>query len=470
MSECKRKYTEKPLPCDREDYAQAVLSLIAGKGYKCYVQTFGCQQNEADSERIAGMAAEMGYALTNDPNEADLIVVNTCAVREHAEKKALSLIGQYKHCKTKNNDLVIAVCGCMPSQEHRADEIKHKYPYVDFTFGTSDLFMFPELLYRRLKGGKRTFIIPEPTPPVVEDIPVVRENSYRAWVSIMYGCNNFCSYCIVPYVRGRERSRHPDAIVAEVRELVEAGYKDITLLGQNVNSYGRGCDFNCDFADLLERLCAIEGDYKLHFMTSHPKDATKKLVDVMARNSHVARQFHLPLQSGSSEILRAMNRGYTAEKYLETVEYIKEKLPDAVLSTDIIVAFPGETEEDFQKTLDILSRVKYDMVFSFIYSPRNGTPAAKMENTIPEDVKTERMRRLLDLQTEIADKLNAECLGKTYRVICQGNSKNNPDMFEGRTEGNKILLFASETAREGDYVNVKVTETHAYALYGEEVK
>lgn len=470
MSECKKKTMEIPSPLDRTKYAEAVKSVVDGRMYKCFVQTFGCQQNEADSERIAGMAVEMGYSLINDPNDADLIVVNTCAIREHAEKKALSLIGQYKHCKVKNPELVIAVCGCMPSQEHRADDIKHKYPYVDFTFGTSDIYMFPELLYRRLKGGKRMFIIPDATPPVVEDIPVVRENDYRAWVSIMYGCNNFCSYCIVPYVRGRERSRHPDAIEAEVRELVEAGYKDITLLGQNVNSYGRGCDFNCDFADLLERLCTIEGDYKLHFMTSHPKDATKKLIDVMARNPHVARQFHLPLQSGSSEILRKMNRGYTAEKYLETVDYIKEKLPDATLSTDIIVAFPGETEEDFTKTLDILSRVKYDMVFSFIYSPRKGTPAAKMENVIPDDVKSDRMRRLLDLQTEIADELNAKCFGKTYRVICQGKSKNNEGMLEGRTEGNKILLFASETAREGDYINVKVTETHAYALYGEEVK
>ena len=469
MNKCIRIPKEKPAPEDRKSYADDVLSLIGGKGYRCFVQTFGCQQNEADSERIAGMAVEMGYTLTKDHNEADLIVVNTCAVREHAEKKALSLIGQYKHCKTKNNDLIIAVCGCMPSQEHRANDIKHKYPYVDFTFGTSDIYMFPELLYRRLNGGKRSFIIPEPTPPVVEDIPVVRESNYRAWVSIMYGCNNFCSYCIVPYVRGRERSRRPEAIEAEVRELVEAGYKDITLLGQNVNSYGRGCDFGCDFADLLERLASIEGDYKIHFMTSHPKDATKKLVDVMARNPRIARQFHLPLQSGSNRILKDMNRGYTAEKYLEIMNYIKEKLPDVALSTDIIVAFPGETEEDFLETLDILAEVRYDMVFSFIYSPRNGTPASKMENVIPDEIKTNRMRRLLDLQTEIASELNAECIGKTYRVICQGKSKNNDGMLEGRTEGNKILLFASEFAKEGDYVNVKVTKAHAYALYGEEV-
>ncbi len=470
MANCNRKIEYKPLPDNRKRYAEAVRELLDGQALKCYVQTFGCQQNEADSERLAGMAVEMGYTLTADPNDADLIVVNTCAVREHAEKKALSLIGQYKHCKEKKSSLVIAVCGCMPSQEHRADDIKHKYPYVDFTFGTSDLYMFPELLYRRLKGAKRTFIIPEPTPPVVEDIPVVRESNYRAWVSIMYGCNNFCSYCIVPYVRGRERSRRPEEIEREVRELIKSGYKDITLLGQNVNSYGRGCDFNCDFADLLERLASIEGDYKLHFMTSHPKDATKKLVDVMASNPHIARQFHLPLQSGSSAVLKAMNRGYTADKYLETVEYIKEKMPDATLSTDIIVAFPGETDEDFEKTLEVLSKVRYDMVYSFIYSPRNGTPAAKMTNVVPEDVKAERMRRLLDLQTNIADELNSAALGREFRVVCQGASKNNPKMLEGRTEGNKIILFASETAREGDYVNVKVTETHAFALYGEEVK
>ena len=470
MSECIKRPSSLPFPECREAYTNKVLAVVSGSDLKCFVQTFGCQQNEADSERIAGMAVAMGYTITADPNEADLIVVNTCAVREHAEKKALSLIGQYKHCKNNNKELVIAVCGCMPSQQHRADEIKHKYPYVDFTFGTSDLYMLPELLYRRLSGAKRTFIIPEDKPPVVEDIPVVRESNYRAWVSIMYGCNNFCSYCIVPYVRGRERSRHPDAIEAEVRQLISEGYKDITLLGQNVNSYGRGCDFGCDFADLLARLASIEGDYKLHFMTSHPKDATKKLIDVMAQNEHIARQFHLPLQSGSSEILRKMNRGYTAEKYIEILDYIKEKLPDATLSTDIIVAFPGEAEEDFEKTLELLEYVKYDMVFSFIYSPRNGTPAAKMEDVVPDDVKADRMRRLLDLQTEIADSLNAKCLGKTYRVICQGQSKNNAGMLEGRTEGNKILLFASETAREGDYVNVKVTKTHAYALYGEEVK
>lgn len=470
MSECIKRQASLPLPEGREVYTNKVLAVVGELGLKCFVQTFGCQQNEADSERIAGMAVAMGYTLTAEPNEADLIVVNTCAVREHAEKKALSLIGQYKHCKTNKKELVIAVCGCMPSQQHRADEIKHKYPYVDFTFGTSDLYMFPELLYRRLSGAKRTFVIPEDKPPVVEDIPVVRESNYRAWVSIMYGCNNFCSYCIVPYVRGRERSRHPDAIEAEVRELIASGYKDITLLGQNVNSYGRGCDFDCDFADLLERLASIEGDYKLHFMTSHPKDATKKLVDVMARNDRIARQFHLPLQSGSNEVLDVMNRRYTAEKYLEILDYIKEKLPDVTLSTDIIVGFPGETEEDFQKTLDILSYVKYDMVFSFIYSPRSGTPAAKMENSITDEIKSDRMRRLLDLQTEIASELNAKCIDKTYRVICQGKSKNNEGMLEGRTEGNKIVLFASDTAREGDYVKVKVTKTQPYALFGEVVK
>ena len=470
MNKCKKRDAFLPTPEGRETYTSRVAALSEGRGLKYFVQTFGCQQNEADSERIAGMAEAMGYAATIDPSEADLIVVNTCAVREHAEKKALSFIGQYKHCKANKKELVIAVCGCMPSQPGRADEIKHKYPYVDFTFGTSDLYMFPELLYRRLSGAKRTFVIPEDVPPVVEDIPVVRESSYRAWVSIMYGCNNFCSYCIVPYVRGRERSRHPDAIEAEVRELIESGYKDITLLGQNVNSYGRGCDFECDFADLLERLASIEGDYKLHFMTSHPKDATKKLVDVMARNERIARQFHLPLQSGSDTVLEVMNRKYTSGKYLEILDYIKEKLPDVTLSTDIIVGFPGETEEDFKKTLDVLSYVKYDMVFSFIYSPRGGTPAAKMENAIPDEVKTERMRRLLELQTEIASGLNAECMGKTYRVICQGTSKNNEGMLEGRTEGNKILLFASDCVREGEYVNVKVTRTQPYALFGEVVK
>ncbi|MCQ2353846.1 MAG: tRNA (N6-isopentenyl adenosine(37)-C2)-methylthiotransferase MiaB [Clostridia bacterium] len=458
------------LSAERSKYVSLVKERISGTGVLAFIQTFGCQQNEADGERVAGMAVEMGYGLTSDPAAASLIVVNTCAVREHAEKKALSSVGQYKHCKKQNPDLIIAVCGCMASQEHRADELKTKYPYVDFTFGTSDLYMLPELLWKRLCGGKRMFLIPQDEPPVAEGIPVVRASTYRAWVSIMYGCNNFCSYCIVPYTRGRERSRCPDEVEKEVRGLIADGYRDITLLGQNVNSYGRDCSFDCNFAQLLARLSSIEGDYKLHFMTSHPKDATRELIDVMASSEHIARQFHLPAQSGSDRILKAMNRHYDLEKYLGIVDYIREKLPDAVLTSDIIVGFPGETEEDFEATLDMLRRVRYDMVYSFIYSPRKGTPAGRMDGQIPEEIKGERLRRLLDVQTEISNEANHRYAGRNIRVLCCGRSTNDPNMLEGRTEGNKIVLFEGPPELEGSFVNVEVTDTRPFALYGKKLK
>jgi tRNA-2-methylthio-N6-dimethylallyladenosine synthase len=453
----------------RDDSILAVAKMNSGKSLKIYINTFGCQQNEADSENVAGMSVRMGYSLTDAPESADLIVVNTCAVREHAEKKALSVIGQYKHCKKLKPSLVIAVCGCMVSQSHRADEIKMKYPYVDFTFGTSELYKFPELLKKRLKGGKREFLLPTDEPPIAEGVSAERTSDYRAWVSIMYGCNNFCSYCIVPYVRGRERSRDPEEIKTEVSELVKRGYRDITLLGQNVNSYGQKCSFECDFAKLLNDLSDIPGDYKLRFMTSHPKDATHKLVDVMAASDHIAKQFHLPAQSGSNAILKAMNRGYTIEKYLDTVDYIREKMPNVTLTSDIIVGFPGETEEDFDATLAMLKRVRFDMVYSFIYSPRKGTPAADMAGQIPENIKGERLRMLIDVQTQIAEEKNAELLGRTLRVLCFGKSKNNEDMLEGRTDGNKIVLFPGSESLEGDYVYVKITETHPFVMYVEKI-
>ena len=434
-----------------------------------FVMTFGCQQNEADSEKIAGMAESMGYEIVSSPENAYLIVVNTCAIREHAELKALSTIGQYKHIKQKNPELVIAVCGCMVTQEHRVNDIKFKYPYVDFVFSTSAIHRLPELLSTKIVRGKRLYCTDEDYS-VAEGLPIRRESYYRAWVSIMYGCNNFCTYCIVPYVRGRERSRRKEDIIAEVRQLVAEGYKDITLLGQNVNSYGKDMGFDYDFADLLDELAKIEGDYVLHFMTSHPKDATKKLVDVIANNERIAKQFHLPLQSGSNRILKAMNRHYQMDRYLDIVDYMKEKIPDIVITTDIIVGFPGETEEDFEGTLNALNRVRYDMIYSFIYSPRKGTPAAEMPDQVPQDVQSERFRRLLDLQNEIAYEINQKYLGKTIRVLCDGRSKNNPDVLCGRTEGNKIVLFDGTAANEGKYLNIKITKCETFALIGEIVQ
>ena len=441
-------------------------SLQLGGKPKAYVLTFGCQQNEADSEKLAGMSRAMGYDIICVADDADLILVNTCAVREHAEQKALSSIGQFKHLKAKNPDLMIGVCGCMVTQGHRCEEIKRSYPYVDFIFGTSGLHRLPELLYEKTVKGKRIFCPEEEEYLVAEGLSIERESKYRAWVSIMYGCNNFCSYCIVPYVRGRERSRRMEDIVSEVETLAKEGYKDITLLGQNVNSYARGEEY--DFADLMARLSHIEGDFKLRFMTSHPKDASKKLIDVMAENEKIARHFHLPLQSGSDAMLKAMNRHYNKAQYLETVRYIREKMPDIAITTDIIVGFPGESEEDFEQTLDMLRTVQYDMIFSFIYSPRKGTPAAEMEQ-VDEKIKSERFARLLKVQNEISLSKNQPFVGKKVRVLCDGESKNNPELLSGRTEGNKIVFFKGENSDEGKYLNIKIDRAEAFALYGEKI-
>lgn len=443
---------------------------IHGVRPRAFVMTFGCQQNEADSEKISGMAEAMGYDITKTAAEASLIVVNTCAIREHAEQKALSVIGQYKHLKNKNPELLIAVCGCMVTQEHRVNEIKFSYPYVDFVFGTSSIHRLPQLIIEKRESGRRIYCPEESEYLVAEGIPIYRENGVRAWVSVMYGCNNFCSYCIVPYVRGRERSRTKEAIYKEVSELVAEGYKDITLLGQNVNSYGKDSGYDYDFADLLALLDTIEGDYMLHFMTSHPKDATHKLIDVMAEGKHMAKHFHLPMQAGSDKVLKVMNRRYTFEKYISIVDYIREKMPDAVITSDIMVGFPGESEEDFEDTLKALQRARFDMIYSFIYSPRKGTPAAEMEEQIPDKVKSERFDRLLACQNAISLEQNKPLEGKMLRVLCDGRSKNNSDVFSGRNEGNKIVFFDGEDSDTGKFLNVHIERADTFALYGKIVK
>ena len=440
-----------------------------GRVKKAYMLTFGCQQNEADSEKLAGMAKAMGYEIVSSPEDADLIAVNTCAIREHAEKKALSIVGQFKHLKAKRPDMMIAVCGCMVTQEHRREEIKRRYPYVDFVFGTSSIHRFPQLLCQKQERGKRLFPGEETQYLVAEGLPIHRENKYRAWVSVMYGCNNFCSYCIVPYVRGRERSREMSAVVAEVKGLVAEGYRDITLLGQNVNSYGKDAGYDYDFADLLEELDRIEGDYVLRFMTSHPKDAGKKLIDVMAASKHVARQFHLPMQSGSDDVLRRMNRRYDRKQYLETVAYMREKMPDITITSDIIVGFPGETEEDFEGTLEMLRQVRFDMLYSFIYSPRKGTPAAEMEDQIPPEVQHARFDRLLALQKEIGAEKNRELVGKPLRVLCDGVSQGNPSLYSGRTDGNKIAFFEGTPEDTGAFVTFCADRADAFSLYGKKI-
>lgn len=427
------------------------------------VVTFGCQQNEADSEKLRGMANAMGYDIVSDVKDADLIVVNTCAVREHAELKALSTIGQYKHLKAKNPNLLIGVCGCMVAQKHRVDELKNSYPYVDFSFEPSSLDRFPEILFSVLGKKGRLFSFGENAREIGEKIPVLRESESKAWVSIMYGCNNFCSYCIVPYVRDRERSRDYHYVVDEVRELVESGAKEITLLGQNVNSYKGGCTF----AELIEKLSAIDGDFLIRFMTSHPKDVSDALIAAMAKSSLVAKHFHLPLQSGSDRILKIMNRHYDRAHYLDNVRKMREAMPEIALTTDIIVGFPGETEEDFEATLDILREVRYDMIYSFIYSPRKGTPAAEMEDQVSAEVKSARMQKLLELQNQISLEKNEEMVGKTVKVLADGPSKNDISTFTGRTESNKLVHFAADESVIGKFVNIKITRAEPFNLRGE---
>ncbi len=468
-----------PLPPDDLSQRLAFMSLVrdwntqnppaekAARGV--YVLTFGCQQNEADSEKLLGMALDMGYVKVAVPEDADLILVNTCAIREHAEKKALSTIGQFKHLKAKNKDLIIGVCGCMPSQDHRRQELKMKYPYVTFTLGTSTLHHLPRVLWEAIEKGKRLMTAEheiDMTKTVAEGMSVVRASTYRAWVSVMYGCNNFCSYCIVPYVRGRERSRKKEDIVREVTELVAAGYKDITLLGQNVNSYGKGTD--CDFADLLAELDKIPGDYWLRFMTSHPKDAGRKLIDVMAKGTHIAHQFHLPMQSGSDPILKAMNRHYDMARYHDIVTYMREKMPDVTITSDIIVGFPGETEENFADTIKALEHIRFDMLYSFIYSPRKGTPAAELVQ-LEDSVKGERMNTLLATQNIIAQELNHPLIDRVVRVLCDGVSKNDDTKYSGRTEGNKIVFFDGTPDMVGQFINVHIQRAEAFALWGEVV-
>ena len=451
---------------DMTPYIAAVRAHVAAmaKTPACYVLTFGCQQNVADGEKLAGMAESLGYRIVASAEEADLILVNTCAIREHAEKRALSIVGQYKHLKEKNPALIIGICGCMVAQEHRREEIKKSYPYVSFVLCTSVLYRLPQYLAEILGGGKRIFR-GEEEHTVAEGLPIRRESDYRAYVSVMYGCNNFCSYCIVPYVRGRERSREPQEIIKEVGALVAEGYRDITLLGQNVNSYGKDRADGYRFPQLLADLDRIEGDYLLHFMTSHPKDATRELVDVMASGKHIAHSFHLPLQSGSDRILSLMNRHYDRAKYLDILDYMRERIPDIAVTSDIIVGFPSEGEADFEDTMEMLRRARFDMIYSFIYSPRKGTPAAAMTEQIPRAVQNARFDRLLALQNTISEEANKALEGKTVRVLSDGVSRNDSTVYNGRTAQNKIVLF-DEPVEAGKWINVKIDRAAAFALYG----
>ena len=438
--------------------------LSRGVTPRAFVDTYGCQQNEADSERIRGMLSDCGYAIVDTEEGADCIVLNTCAIREHAEQRVFGNVGALVHTKRRHEGQKIFLCGCMMGQAHVSQKIKNSYHHVDGVFNPHHLWRFPELLYRVLTTGKRVFAVEDSAGNIAEGIPVVRSNGLKAWVSIMYGCNNFCSYCIVPYVRGRERSRQPEEILAEVKDLLAQGYKDITLLGQNVNSYGKDLGLGIDFADLMAQIAELPGDFWLRFMTSHPKDATKKLFDVMASHPRIAKQFHLPFQSGNDRVLAQMNRRYTAAQYLELVDYGRSVMPDLVLTSDVIVGFPGETEEEFEDTVKLIERVRYDALFTFIYSPRVGTPAAKMPDPATRADKNRRFDKLVDTQNRISAEIHRDYVGKTLRVLVDGREE---DVLTARTEGGRLVRFAGSDDLIGQFALVEITGHTTWSLTGQ---
>lgn len=433
-----------------------------------YIRTYGCQQNVADSEKIKGYLYEMGYSFTDTPDNADFILFNTCAVREHAEDRVFGNVGALKTLKRKNPSLIIALCGCMMEQEHIANKIYKSFPFVSLVFGTHSMHKLPQLIYEYMVTGKRVFDRNNKDETIYEDIPVKRDGTFKGWLPIMYGCDNFCSYCIVPYVRGRERSREYPAIINDAKNLIESGCKDITLLGQNVNSYGKGLQNGISFAQLLSKIDAIEGDYWLRFMTSHPKDCTRELIDTIASSKHISTHLHLPFQSGSNRILKQMNRKYTREKYLEIINYAKEKIPNLSLTSDIIVGFPGETYEDFQETISLIKEIEFSSLFTFIYSPRVGTPASKMDDPIPYEEKSKWFSELLETQEQIAAKRCASMLGKTYKVLAEAEKGKDNEII-CRTAGNIIVEIKGTPDLIGSFINVKIIKAGNWVLKGEQV-
>ena len=432
-----------------------------------FVDTYGCQQNEADSERIRGYLAKMGFGFTQDEEEARIIVINTCAIREHAEQRVFGNVGALVHVKRRHPEQLICLCGCMMQEPHVAEKIRQSYRHVDLVFGPHALWKFPEMIHTLLTQRGRIFSNADEAGSIAEGIPVVRQDSVKAWVSIMYGCNNFCAYCIVPYVRGRERSRKPEDILTEAEQLVAECYKDITLLGQNVNSYGKDLEEPCDFADLLEKVNAIPGEFLIRFMTSHPKDATHKLFETMARCEKVAPVLHLPVQAGNDRVLKVMNRRHTREQYLEKIRDLKSLIPDIVLTSDIIVGFPGETTQEFEDTLSLLEEVRYDALFTFIFSPRVGTPAAKMDDPLPREEKLANFNRLLALQDAISEEKHAAYVGKTMRCLIDGESDDARYDLTARTPGNRLVRVVGDKSALGQFRDVKITDANKWSLFGE---
>ncbi len=455
----------------QREFTEKIKELHAqrGKAVHALVDTFGCQQNVADSQHIMGMLEAMGCDFVTEPAEADIIVLNTCAIRDHAEKRVYGNLGALTHTKKANPEQIICLCGCMAQRPEVAEKVRQSYRHVDLVFGPQALWKFPELLYQVYTRRGRVFSVENEHGSIAEGMPVVREGRTRAWVSIMYGCNNFCSYCIVPYVRGRERSRDPEQIIAEVRQLAAEGYKEITLLGQNVNSYGKDLGTGYDFADLLAALDEIPGDYLIRFMSSQPKDASFKLFDTMARCSHVAKQLHLPVQSGSDRVLRAMNRPYDKARYLELITYARKVMPELVLTSDVIIGFPGETEAEAMETVALVEQVRFDALFTFIFSPRPGTPAAKLDDPVPRAEKQVWFDRLCDAQNKISEEIHAQYVGRTLRCLIDGQSDDSRWPLTARTAGGRLVHLVGDASAIGNYHDVKITDSNTWALFGEMV-
>ncbi len=463
---------EKELEKQKEYTALAselLSSLYPAERPKAFVHTYGCQGNVSDGERLQGMLREIGYDFTDKLEEADLVLYNTCAIREHAEDRVFGNVGALKPVKKTKPNMIIALCGCMMQQRAVADKIKNSYSFVDLVFGTHVLHKLPEFIYKRLSTGKRVFDITDCDGVIAEGLPVKRDGTFKAWIPIMYGCNNFCSYCIVPYVRGRERSRNFQDVMAEVREVISLGYKEITLLGQNVNSYNKDLEKDKQFPALLKAISEIEGDFIIRFMTSHPRDCTKELLDVMASSDKIAKHLHLPFQSGNDRVLSEMNRHYDRKKYLELIDYAYSVMPELSITSDVIVGFPGETYEEFRDTLSLIERVKYTSLFTFIFSPRPGTKAYNMPDPVSREEKGKWFKELTDLQEAIAGRRTASMLGHTYRVLVEEKAKGE-GMLSGRTEGNVIIEFPGDESLIGSFQNVKVTNPRTWIVYGELVK
>ena len=460
--------SEKELLEKQKEYTELLRDILplrySTEHPKAFVHTYGCQQNVADSERIKGMLEQAGCEMTEEKEKADIILFNTCAVREHAEDRVFGNVGALKALKRSKPSLLIALCGCMMEQEHIAEKIYKSFPYVGLVFGTHVIHRFPELLFNAVTSGRRLIERGTDDGMVYEGLPIHRDGSFKGWLPVMYGCDNFCTYCIVPHVWGRERSRQPEIVLEEARSMVSSGYKEITLLGQNVNSYGKGLGVKTSLPELLKSVSAIEGDFWVSFMTSHPKDASKELIDVIADSAKVSPHLHLPFQSGSDRILKLMNRHYDVERYMEIVDYAKKRIKDLALTSDVIVGFPGETEEDFQQTLELIRRVEFTSLFTFIYSPRQGTPAARLPDPYTHEDKARRMGELLKLQESISAKRTAAMVGRRYRVLVEEQAREG--VLNARTHSGVVVEVQGEPGLIGSFMTAEITEARNFILRG----